>query len=325
LSKFLIIQTAFIGDVILATAIIEKLALNYPGAKINFLLRKGNESLILGSPKVNEVLIWDKSKNKYAGLLHVIKKIRKEKYDYVINLHRFASSGLITTFSGKSHKIGFANNPLSFLFDRVVKHSMNGLHETVRNQKLIADITDENPLKPKLYISQSDYDFVLKFKIEPYYCIAPCSVWFTKQFPMEKWKELISILNKKVFLVGGLEDTRFCEGLQKAVIGKDVVNLSGKLTLLQTAALMKDAEMNYVNDSAPLHLASAVNAPVTAIYCSTIPEFGFGPLSQKSKIVQTKENLACRPCGIHGYKKCPKGHFKCASTISVNQFNFKND
>jgi heptosyltransferase-2 len=91
------------------------------------------------------------------------------------------------------------------------------------------------------------------------------------------------------------------------------------MSFLQTAALMKDAKMNYVNDSAPLHLASSVNAPVTAIFCSTVPEFGFGPLSDNSYIVETEEDLDCRPCGLHGFAKCPKTHFKCATNIKPQQ------
>ena len=320
MSKFLIIQTAFIGDVILATALVEKLAINYPASKIDFLLRKGNESLILGNPKINEVLIWDKSNNKYAGLIQNIKKARKEKYDYVINLHRFASSGFITAFSGGGQKIGFRNNPFSFLFNRVVDHKMDGQHETERNQKLIADITDAQESCPKLYLAEIDYSYVIKYKTEPYYCIAPCSVWYTKQFPKEKWLELIAVLNKKIFLLGGETDFDACNDLANEAKNTAIINLAGQLTFLQTAALMKDAQMNYVNDSAPLHLASSVNAPVNAVFCSTIPEFGFGPLSQKSRIIQSTLALECRPCGIHGHRKCPKGHFKCASTISIDQF-----
>ncbi len=96
-------------------------------------------------------------------------------------------------------------------------------------------------------------------------------------------------------------------------------NLAGKLSFLQTAALMKDATMNYVNDSAPLHIASSVNAPVTAIFCSTVPSFGFGPLSEKSFIVEIQEIIPCRPCGLHGFKKCPEKHFKCAYNIKSEQ------
>jgi len=91
--------------------------------------------------------------------------------------------------------------------------------------------------------------------------------------------------------------------------------LSGKLTFMQSAALMRDAVMNFVNDSAPQHFASAMNAPVTAIFCSTVPAFGFGPLSDNSAIIETDEKLSCKPCGLHGFKSCPEKHFKCALTI----------
>ncbi|MEO8414223.1 MAG: glycosyltransferase family 9 protein, partial [Ginsengibacter sp.] len=80
-----------------------------------------------------------------------------------------------------------------------------------------------------------------------------------------------------------------------------------------------NAAMNYTNDSAPLHFASAIDAPVTAIFCSTVPAFGFYPLSAKSFIVETKEILPCRPCSLHGLKACPLGHFKCAYTIETSR------
>jgi len=85
------------------------------------------------------------------------------------------------------------------------------------------------------------------------------------------------------------------------------------------AALMKNAVMNYTNDSAPLHFASAMDAPVTAIFCSTVPSFGFYPLSSRSFVAETKEKLECRPCSLHGLRACPLGHFKCARTIETAQ------
>jgi heptosyltransferase-2 len=95
------------------------------------------------------------------------------------------------------------------------------------------------------------------------------------------------------------------------------VVLAGQLSLLQSAALMSKAKRNFVNDSGPLHLCSAMDAPVTAVFCSTIPSFGFGPLSKDSKVVQTALGLACRPCGLHGRKECPEGHFKCGTSINT--------
>lgn len=94
--------------------------------------------------------------------------------------------------------------------------------------------------------------------------------------------------------------------------GRRVIVVAGKLTLLQTAALMSKATMNYANDSAPVHMASAMNAPICEVFCSTVPSFGFTPLSEVALIVETAEKLSCRPCGIHGHRSCPEGHFRCA-------------
>jgi ADP-heptose:LPS heptosyltransferase len=319
-NKFLIIQTAFIGDVILATAVIEKLHKYYPDSKIDFLLRKGNEGLLENHPIVNEVLIWNKKNKKYDNLKAITKSVKNAKYDVLINLHRFASSGLVTAFSGAKQKIGFKKNPLSFSFSKSFRHNIgDGTHETERNQKLIADLTDIQVDKPKLYPSNKDYSDVESLKIGDYVCMAPTSVWFTKQLPKEQWVKLIAKTNDKydIYLLGGPDDTDHCEKIKQLSKNRRVVNLSGKLSFLASAALMQNAKMNHVNDSAPLHIASAMNAPVTAYFCSTVPSFGFGPLSTNSKIIEIKEKLTCKPCGLHGKKECPEGHFDCGFKIEV--------
>lgn len=314
--KILIIQTAFIGDVILATPVIEKLKQHFPQAQIDFLLRKGNESLLDNHPHIREVLIFDKKKNKYANLFNLLKTIRKNTYDRVINLQRFFSSGLITAFSKGKIKIGFDKNPLSFFYHKKVahqisEHAMND-HEVKRNLNLIENFTDATFLRPKLYPTANDFK---KVKTKgPYLTIAPASIWFTKQFPEAKWVELINKLNDQyaIFLLGGKADIPLCERIKNKATSKNIIIRAGQLSFLESAALMKNAKMNYVNDSAPLHLASAMNAPVTAIFCSTVPQFGFGPLSDHAVILETSHQLDCRPCGLHGKKACPKGHFKCA-------------
>ncbi len=319
--KFLIIQTAFIGDVILATPLIEKLQTFYPDSQIDFLLRKGNENLLKNHPYVSNILIWDKKKDKKKNLFRIIKLIRSKEYDYVINLQRFASTGIITAFSGGKIKVGFNKNPLSFSYTRKIKHEIGkGEHEVERNIKLISEITDESIFKPKLYPSEEDYQIVSEYKMSPYMCIAPTSVWFTKQFPENKWVELIDKIDSKytIYLIGGPDDRSACESIISKCKNSKVSNLCGDLSFLQTSALIANATMNFVNDSAPMHMASAMNAPTTAIYCSTVPEFGFGPLSENSKIIETKEKLDCRPCGLHGFKKCPKDHFNCAETIDTD-------
>jgi lipopolysaccharide heptosyltransferase II len=322
LKRFLIIQTAFIGDVILATSLIEKLKKFFPDAQIDFLLRKGNENLLENHPHLNAVLTWNKKDHKFSHLLKIISKVRKNNYDVVINLQRFASTGLITFLSGAKTKIGFDKNPFSFSFTEKVKHTIgDGKHEVNRNLELIKNLTDDSFMMPKLYPSENDIKTVAHYKNKNYVCIAPTSVWFTKQLPQQKWLELIEKINPDytICLLGSAADFKFCEELISKSNRKNSFNLAGKISLLQTAALMKDAKMNYVNDSAPMHIASAMNAPVTAFYCSTIPAFGFGPLSEQSTIVETHLKLECRPCGLHGFNKCPLGHFNCAHSIEITE------
>jgi ADP-heptose:LPS heptosyltransferase len=322
--KFLVIQTAFIGDVVLATALIEKLHAHFPDARIDFLLRKGNETLLTGHPYLHEVLVWDKKKNKLANLSRLARRIRRTKYDKVINVQRFAATGLLTVASGAVETIGFGKNPLSFLFTQKIPHIVsNGagtsLHETERNQRLIRAFTDDRPARPRLYPTAGDYDKVRAWQGKPYITVSPASVWFTKQYPAEKWAAFLRLVPAPytIYLLGAPSDIELC-GRIREMAGNGVV-LAGQLSFLQSAALMKEAAMNYVNDSAPMHFASAVNAPVTAVYCSTIPAFGFGPLSDERFIVEIREPLDCRPCGLHGYRACPRGHFNCAYKIEEVQ------
>jgi heptosyltransferase-2 len=318
--KILIIQTAFIGDVVLATPLIENLKKEFPDSEIDFLLRKGNESLLKDHPLLRSIIVFDKQKNKYKNLLKTIAIIRGCNYDLIINVQRFFTTGLLTLFSGGKERIGFRKNPLSVFYTRKLSHSIGKdsqhLHEVDRNLSLISHLVNNPERRPKLYPSKADLDFVKKDY--PYICVAPSSVWFTKQYPKEKWVDLIdNIPDKyKVHLIGGPSDMELCKSIKSMSNRKDVIISAGQFNLLQSAALIKNARMTFTNDSAPLHFASAVNAPVTAIYCSTVPAFGFGPLSDESHVLETEEKLDCRPCGLHGQKACPKQHFRCSNILT---------
>jgi ADP-heptose:LPS heptosyltransferase len=319
--KILVIQTAFIGDVILATGVLEKIHQHYPEAQLDFLVRKGNEGLVKNHPYLNQTLIWEKKAGKYKNLIKILKGIRRKKYDLVVNIQRFSNSGFLTALSGADLKIGFDKNPFSWAFDKKITHDINnGLHEIERNHQLIAELTDSSPSKPKLYPSKADYKNVESLKDFSYTCLAPASVWYTKQFPKEKWIEFLqeTKFEGMIYTLGAPTDHSLCEDIIQKSGKTNTKNLCGKLNLLESAALMKDAKMNYVNDSAPMHLASAMNAPTSAIFCSTIPDFGFGPLSDDSNIIQIEEPLSCRPCGLHGKKACPEGHFKCGHQIKIS-------
>lgn len=322
MNRILLIQTAFIGDVILATPVIEELKRLHPKAEIDVLVRKGNEHLLQSDSGIHAVLVWDKKKGKYRNLISLLFSIRKRRYDLVVNLQRFAASGFLTWLSRGKMKVGFDKNPFAFSYHHKIRHEIgNGQHEVQRNLSLIRHLGASDFRQPLLHLLPKHEEHVRSYKSRPYVCMAPTSVWFTKQLPEEKWIELIRSLDPDlmIYLLGAPSDQESCERILIAAGHPNSESLCGKLNLLESAALMRDAKMNYVNDSAPLHLASAMNAPVTAFFCSTIPEFGFGPLSDQSAILQIREDLDCRPCGLHGYKACPKGHFKCGYEIDLQQ------
>lgn len=322
MQRFLVIQTAFLGDVILATPVIAELKRQYPNAKVDVLVRKGNEGLLGGNPHISSVLIWNKKDGKYKSLLRLIQTIRSNRYDEVICIQRFFNAGLLTALSKAPSRVGFGSNPFSRFFTRKIEHEFGtGLHEVERNLKLIAHHPDTLTLRqPELFPSQEDVEKVKALVQIPYYCIAPSSVWYTKQLPEEKWVELIKGLpvDHTIYLLGGPDDTEICTTIQQASGHPKVELLAGKLSLLQSAFLMQGAMRNYVNDSGPLHLASAMNAPVTAFFCSTIPAFGFGPLSEDTQVMEVPD-LSCRPCGMHGHRACPKGHFDCGFLQPMEQ------
>ena len=324
MQKILVIQTAFIGDVVLSTALLESLHEKFPLAAIDILVRQGNESLFINHPFVHEVMVWIKKKNKYIHWLQILFKIRKSNFDAVVNVQRFAATGLWTALSIAKFKIGFDKNPFSFLFTHSIKHFeiQEGMHEISRNHQLIQVLGDIALHNPKLYPTKEAIEKIKKYQVEPYICIAPASVWFTKQYPISDWVRFLKVIpfEGPIYLLGGAGDRILGDKIleQLGVADKQqCINLAGELDFLASAALQQKAVLNYVNDSAPMHFASAVNAPVVAVYCSTIPAFGYGPLSEQSFVVQTQENLACRPCGIHGKKNCPLQHFNCAHAIQI--------
>lgn len=320
MKKILLIQTAFLGDVILATPVIEELKRIFPSASIDVLVKKGNESLLSNNPYCYNVFTFNKKEGKVKELIRLTRLIRSNQYDLAINLHRFGSSGILMLLSKAKLKYGFQKNPFSFAYTKTFKHQIgNGQHEVERNLSIIKEFGAKEKCRPSLFPSQQHIEKIEQYIQEDFYCIAPASVWFTKQLPKHKWLEKINQLpeDATIYLLGGMDDLDLCNDIIQLNPRKNCINLAGKLNLLESAALISKAKRTFVNDSGPLHLASAMNAPVTAYFCSTTPIFGFGPLSDDSHVIESTESLSCKPCGLHGFKACPKGHYKCGETILV--------
>ena len=322
--NILIIQTAFIGDTILASHFARAVKDQYPDSKIHFFLRKGNESVIQGLPTIEKTWIWDKQGGKTRNLMKLIGELRKIDFDMVFNLHRHFNSGLVSAMMKSPFKAGFRQNPLSLFYTHKVDHKIpdpRGWHEVQRNLELLPDFKigdNSKNYKPELPLGQKNFDKVSQYITDNYFVIAPASVWFTKAWSEHKYRELTSELVKlgKVYFIGAPSDKELCDRIRKDL--PETENLCGALSLLDSAALMKKARRVFVNDSAPLHLASCVNAKTTAIFCSTIPGFGYSPLADDSVVVDAGE-MECRPCGLHGHKECPLGHFKCSEEIDVKK------
>ncbi|HRZ42702.1 MAG TPA: glycosyltransferase family 9 protein [Bacteroidales bacterium] len=318
-ARFLVIQTASIGDAILVTPVLEALHSHFPEASIGILVKSGMEGLFTEHPYISKIHIWNKKQHKYRNLFRLIREIRKEHYNLIINAQRFFSTGMIAVLSGAGATVGFDKNPWSRFFTRRIPHQIGdaAVHETDRNLSLIAHLGIKPIFPVRLYPDKASVKNTLKFKEQPYITVSPASLWPTKQLPEETWTAFLQKLSPgfRCYILGSKADSALAQRIMKGSVNEAVIDLTGKLSLLESAALMQDAVMNYSNDSAPMHLASAVNAPVTAIFCSTVPAFGFGPRSQTSHIVECQEDLSCRPCGLHGRKRCPEKHYKCGKNI----------
>lgn len=322
MKKILVIQTAYLGDVLLATAIIEKLTLFYPDAELHFMLRKGNENLLLANPKVTKLWIWDKQNAKYKHLWQLLKTVRAQAFDLIVNLQRYWSTALFTLLARAKYTLGFRTTLLSLAYDRSVKFVKKNRHELQRNQDLITHLTDENFCYPKLYPNFADKQKVQKITTlpEPYITISPVSLWATKTYPIAKWAEFLKQIPRKmsVYFLGSLADAPIAEQiiLETKNNNLQMKNCCGQLALIPSGVLMQGAQMNYTLDSVATHLATAMQASVSTLFLSTSPIFGFAPQGERAYILESKEKLSCKPCTNHGRKSCPKGHFQCAYTLN---------
>jgi len=323
-SKVLIIQTAFLGDAVLITSLLEKIRLESPSTSVHLLVRKGLEDIFKAYPHDHLAQVWTYDKrNKLKSWWTLRNELTKEKFDQVFVAQRFFGMGLLSISIGAKKVVGFDKNPLSLFFDEKIKHEFGqGKHETERNTQLLASWLGSKVHKPFLNASHLN-NFPVDLQAKKYLSISPGSVWETKRFPVHKWIEFIRLLplDQEIVLMGSSAEKHLSDEIEHAFMGSDrhISNACGRFNLQEAIAVYQQSQMSFVNDSGPLHICSAVNTPTVAIFCSTIPAFGFGPLAEQNKIIEVKEKLLCRPCGDHGKKSCPEIHFNCANSIDVHE------
>jgi len=332
MEKILVIQTAFIGDAILTLPMIQKLKEKFSGSEIHVLCIPETQDIFDASPVVDNSIIIDKKNQQRSlfSLLKFINGIKKKNFTQIYSPHRSFRSSLIVKFSGVKNTFGFSNSSFSFFYKNLIQYDKFA-HEVQRNFKLAGFSYNSHDwkIKPDLNLSgiavQALEEIFVNYNAETrIYAIAPGSVWNTKKYPAEYFEKIISYLveeNKFVVLVGGETDKDLCKKLA-AKFDQSVVSVAGKISLIQSAALLKKCEILISNDSAPTHLGIAAGIPVLTIYCSTVPAFGFYPYTEGSGFISFDE-LNCKPCGIHGHEKCPIGTFECGFKLKPDSVILK--
>jgi heptosyltransferase-2 len=321
IKKVLIIQTAFIGDVILTLPLVQEAKKRFKQAEIHFLTIPQSKNLVETHPDISHLWIFDKHKEEKSlfNLVKLARRVKKFNYDLAIVPHRSLRSALIPFFAGIPHRIGFNKSSGFFLFNKTIKY-INSIHEIDRNLYLLGFIPDHEKQKilPEIYPTVSDREKVqhwIKNNVKKMNIIAfaPGSVWPTKRWPAEYWGILAKYLlplKFEIILIGSQADKILLPKIQEPLTNLKIRECFGKFSLRQTAYLLKKCRLLVCNDSAPTHLAVGMGTPVLTIFGPTIPGFGFYPYGRQNGIAEIK-SLSCRPCSIHGGTKCPKTHFKC--------------
>jgi heptosyltransferase-2 len=327
-SRVLVVQTAFLGDVVLTLPLVQELKLAFPTAQIDVLTTPRCASLLRGHPSISRTLVFDKRgvDRGLRGLLRIASELRRWHYDVAIVPHRSLRSAMLVWLARIGRRIGFDRSAGRIVFTDIVQYDPSR-HEVDRNLSLLAPLgkaTDKRRY-PRLYADpqdQSTVDTIFSSRgidnTTRLVAIAPGTVWNTKRWLPERFLELAQRLaadDYRVFLIGGAEDRELCQSIVARAGSERVHSYAGDLTILQSAELIRRSRVLICNDSAPMHLALAVGTPVVAIFGATVPAFGFAPYGPQDRVVEIT-GLSCRPCSIHGGNRCPIETFECMRNIS---------
>lgn len=315
MSGTLVIQTAFLGDVVLTTPLLTRLAEKH--GPVDALVTPTAAALLTGHPAVREVIAYDK-RGRDAGVrgwLRMANALRKRDYDRVYLPHRSVRSAALAIATDCTTRIGFADSPASWSYSERVEP--RGEHETAR----IASLAGPGPVpRTSLGLTEVERRAALEWLEgvgvrREFTALAPGSVWATKRWP--GYADLAARLPGSIVVVGGPED----RDTALEIVARDpgrIRSAAGELPLRVSAALIERANVLVTNDSAPLHIAGAVGTRVVAIFGPTVPAFGFGPQGEKDAIAEV-HGLTCRPCSRHGPMVCPLLHHRCMKDLAVNE------
>lgn len=312
--RTLVIQTAFLGDVILTTPLLAALAEQF--GPVDVVTTPGTAALLESHPAVRRVVRYDKHRSERGvrGVYRLAHRLRAEGYARAYLPHRSWRSGLAAWLAGVPERIGFANAPAHWTYTHSVPRDPD-LHEVPRLLAL-AGAPDRFPVS--LGITLAD-DTAAAAWLDTagvpseFIALAPGSIWETKRWG--KFAQLAAMLDEFVVTVGGAEDRALGDAVVAAARGGGV-NAAGELPLRVSAAVLGRARALVSNDSAPLHMAQATGTPTVALFGPTIPAFGFAPRGPRDVVLEMTD-LDCRPCSSHGPRVCPLRHHHCMTQLDV--------
>jgi ADP-heptose:LPS heptosyltransferase len=319
--KFLIIRFSSIGDIVLTTPVIRCLKSQVDGAEVHYITKKQYSSVLEANPYIDKIWLYDKD------LKEILIKLQAENFDYVIDLHNNLRSLKV---KAKLRKPSYSFNKINFRKWLVVNLKINILPDIhivdryistlkafgVVNDKKGLDyfLPSENKEKPHSFMDELPSKYV---------ALVIGAQHETKKATAETLSAICDKIQFPVVIVGGKEDIPLAESiLKKALYPERIRNTAGKLSLNQSAYLVKNAEVVISHDTGLMHIAAAYRRKIISIWGNTIPEFGMYPYlpDSESKIFEVK-GLKCRPCSKIGYQACPKGHFKCIKEQNTEQIS----
>jgi heptosyltransferase-2 len=325
-NKILIIRLSSIGDVLLSTPFVRQVRNQFRNAEIDYIIKDIFQDLIQFNPHINTVFPLHLNAGDKA-LKKLKHQLKNRSYDIIFDLHNnFRSNYLRRGINAKDSRSIKKNKIRQTILVYLKKNFYNDIIPIPKRYLKVAedfDISDdgkglelywndETKMSTEKKAQKVDHDFS-----EPYLCLAPGAGFYTKRWPAENFEQLIGLIRKEfnyqVVLLGGEEDIELGRFLGTK---NSVHDFTGKLTLLETGVILSKGKALVSNDTGLMHMATAVDTPVLAIFGSTVQEFGFFPFRGKSLVLENAE-LSCRPCTHIGRKRCPKSHFDCMLEIST--------
>ncbi len=316
----LVIETAFLGDAILSVALAEALRQHEPDAKITYLVRPESKLLLEYAPAVDHVISYDKygDESGVQAITSKAEELNKLKFDVVFSLHESQRTRMLLEKLTAPMKIGYGD--FTALTDKV--EPIPNIQRTARVVSLLKVLYPNVDLAtlPKLDVSSVTVPDELRNAVSPIVTIAPGSVWKTKRWPAEYFASVANDLSAEgstVVFIGSPQDL---QAMDKArpFLTRPHLDLVGKTTIAEAAAVISRSKFLVANDSAPVHIATALGTPTVVMFGPTVRQFGFAPPESLGVVVE-KSGLWCRPCTSHGSNECPTHTHECMTAIGPEQ------